>query len=225
MSKMRMLFLSLFAMIFIASSCTKEGPAGPAGATGAQGASGLSGATGPAGPAGPAGPTGPQGPVGPAGPAGPAGTANVIYSAWFTASTLTWADSTHANYGTISRGNRLASSITAGVVDNGVVISYYRDAATATTMMPYTFGNGGNIRQINSLIRTGAITFFVANLTTGNASGSVPSGDFRYVIIPGSVAGGRMMSGAAAGYTVEQLRGMSYEQICELFHIPANGGN
>ncbi|WP_156027036.1 collagen-like triple helix repeat-containing protein [Sporocytophaga myxococcoides] len=48
----------LLAMVFITSSCKKEGPVGPTGATGS------------------------AGPSGPAGPKGEAGTANVIYSDW-----------------------------------------------------------------------------------------------------------------------------------------------
>jgi hypothetical protein len=210
MRKTRILSLSLLAFVYIAASCSKEGPAGPQGATGPQGAPGASGGAGAAGPAGPAGPT------------GPAGTANVIYSAWFAASTLTWADSTHANYGTISKGNRLAPGVTAAVIDNGVVLSYYRDANAGTTQLPYTFSPAVDIMQYNSILKTGGITYFVADLTAHTASGSVPAGDFRYVIIPGGVSGGRFLT---AGYSADQLRAMSYEKILALFHIPSEGAN
>jgi hypothetical protein len=223
MRKMRVLSLTLFAFLFIVG-CTKEGPQGPQGATGPQGAPGTSGGSGAVGPAGPAGPTGPQGPVGPTGPQGPAGTANVIYSSWFAASTLTWADSTHTDLGTISRGNRAAPGVTAAVIDNGVVLSYYRDAATGVITLPYTFGTTANLRQYNSILKTGTITYFVANLTTGSASGVVPTGEFRYVIIPGSVAGSRTMS-TANRFTPEQLQSMTYAQIAKLYNIPPNGSN
>jgi len=220
---MRILSLALFAFLFI-TGCTKEGPQGPQGPVGPQGNPGVSGGTGATGPAGPAGPTGPQGPVGPTGPQGPAGTANVIYSSWFAASTLTWADSTHTDYGTISRGNRAAPGVTAAVIDNGVVLSYYRSTTAGPTTLPYTFGAGANISQYNSILKTGTITYFVANLTTGNASGVVPTGEFRYVIIPGSVAGSRTMS-TANRFTPEQLQAMTYAQIAKLYNIPPDGAN
>jgi hypothetical protein len=149
----------------------------------------------------------------------------VIYSAWFAASTLTWADSAHATYGTISRGNRAAPAVTAAVIDNGVVLSYYRSAATSNTQLPYIYPAGGMIQQVSSFMQAGTITYFVADLSDTNASGVVPGGDFRYVVIPGSVSGGRMANGAASGYTVEQLKAMSYEQLTALFNIPATGSN
>jgi len=49
--------------------------------------------------------------------------------------------------------------------------------------------------------------------------------NFRYIIIPGGVAGGRFVSGAAAGYTVDQIKSMSYQQITSLLNIPSTGTN
>ena len=211
MRKIHFLTLSLIALIFITASCTKEGPAGPPGSQGNQGSAGLSGATGPAGPTGPQGQQGAQ---------GPAGSANVTYSNWFAASTLTWADSTHTDFGTISRGNRAAPGVTAAVMDNGVVLSYYRSATTGTVDMPYNFGTTvSGIRQYSSILKTGTITYFVANQTTGTATGVVPTGEFRYVIIPGSTLGGRSLDG---GSPLERLKKMSYPDICAMFNIPLN---
>jgi len=62
-------------------------------------------------------------------------------------------------------------------------------------------------------------------LNTASPVGFSVSGSFRYVIIPGSVAGGRMVSGPASGHTVNELRAMSYQQIAQLFSIPPNGTN
>lgn len=223
---MRLISLSLLAFVFILASCTKEGPAGPQGIAGAQGAAGANGAAGTPGATGPTGPTGPQGPQGPTGPQGPSGTANVIYSSWFSASSLTWADSAHATLGTISRANRPTTSVTSAVVDNGVVLSYYRASSTgAASELPYLTGTGANLSQYATLLRAGNITFYVANLSSGNASGVIPPGDFRYVIIPGSTAGGRMANGAASGYSVAQLQRMPYAQVASLLHIPDNGSN
>jgi hypothetical protein len=67
--------------------------------------------------------------------------------------------------------------------------------------------------------------FYVTNSTgtlTGFSDGSYST---RYVIIPGGVAGGRMVTGPAAGHTVEELRAMSYQQICQMFNIPLTGSN
>ena len=106
-----------------------------------------------------------------------------------------------------------------------MVISYYREAATGTVKLPYVFGTVTNLMQYNYLLKTGTITYFVANQTSGSATGVTPAGDFRYVIIPGGVAGGRLMQGAAAGYSVAELQAMPYEQLLQLFKIPANGSN
>ncbi len=51
------------------------------------------------------------------------------------------------------------------------------------------------------------------------------SREYRYIIIPGAVSGGRLISGPAAGYTIAQLKGMSYSQVSSMFKIPANGSN
>jgi hypothetical protein len=217
MRKIPILSLIILASVFLVVSCTKEGPVGPPGSTGAQGPPGINGGSGSVGP------TGPQGPAGPSGPAGPAGSVNVIYSSWFAASTLTWADSTHAYDGVISRGNKAAPGVTTAVIDNGVVLAYYRDASAGTTQLPYTYGTTANLRKFSNILKSGTITFYAANLTTGTATGIVPPGDFRYIIIPGGLAGGRLMNGAAAGYSAEQLKGLTYQQVLDLFHIPANG--
>jgi hypothetical protein len=45
------------------------------------------------------------------------------------------------------------------------------------------------------------------------------------VLIPGLIAGGRFTSGPAAGYSMAQLKEMSYQQVSALFAIPENGTN
>lgn len=199
---MHLVALTLLAFIFIAG-CTKEGPQGPQGTTGLQGPPGANGG---------------------AGAAGPAGTANVIYSSWFATTTLTWADSTHADFGTISRGNRAAPGVTTAVIDNGVVLTYFRSASSGTTTLPYTFGSTANLRQYGFILKQGTITYYAANLSTNTATGVVPVGEFRYVIIPGSVAGSRTMS-TANNFTPQQLQSMSYTQVAQLYHLPDNGSN
>ena len=67
--------------------------------------------------------------------------------------------------------------------------------------------------------------YYNTNLTGTGGVVAVAGNLYRYVIIPGSVAGGRMVSGPASGHTVNELRAMSYQQIAQLFSIPPNGTN
>ncbi|MGZ8544579.1 MAG: hypothetical protein ACXWV0_04745, partial [Flavisolibacter sp.] len=136
-----------------------------------------------------------------------------------------WADSIHTDLGIISRGNKAATSVTAAVIDNGVVLSYFRSPSAGATQMPYLFGTTANLMQYNTILQPGTITYFVANHSSGNATGAMPTGEFRYVVIPGSVGGGKFMQGAFAGYSIDQLRFMTYEQVLQKFNIPANGSN
>ena len=219
MRKLRLLSLLLLAITFIFVNCTKEGPEGPAGATGPQGPTGNTGATGPQGPTGATGPQGPQG------PAGPAGTANVIYTAW-QAPVNSWRDSSMltVNY----RVNHFTStSITQSVLDQGVVLAYMR----------YTSGTGGGPHLLphnqyigpysvimSALPAVGKLFILLVASDGTSQSGLVPtSREFRWVIIPGSVLGGRGSGIGGTGYTLEQLKSMSYEQVARIFRIPANG--
>ena len=71
----------------------------------------------------------------------------------------------------------------------------------------------------------GKMIYYNTNMT--GTGGIVPSSGYlyRYVIIPGGVAGGRIVSGPAAGHTADELRAMSYQQIAQMFNIPSNGSN
>ena len=221
MRKIRLLSLLAIAFAFIAVSCTKEGPEGPAGATGAQGPTGATGATGPAGPTGPGGPAGPQGPIG---PQGPPGTANVIYSPWFTYSSLgTPIDSAFFVHGNCRRVIRTAPGITQSVIDNGVVLCYIRFAPTGSmSNLPYIVPNGGGA-QIAYVLEVGKIFFISYILNPQGPIGVVGSAEFRYVIIPGSVAGGRSAGFGGTNFTADEIKAMSYEQVARLFNIPDKG--
>jgi hypothetical protein len=50
---------------------------------------------------------------------------------------------------------------------------------------------------------------------------------FRYILISGSVAGGRGVDSEVTygGYTLDQLKSMSYEEVAAAFQIPENGSN
>lgn len=223
MRKFSLLSVYFLALSFIFVSCTKEGPEGPAGATGPQGPAGTTGATGATGATGPAGP---QGPVGPQGPQGPAGTANVIYSSWFTFAAGEWADSTIVNVGAAKRAIKAAPGVTAAVLNQGVVLSYMAFSAdpnqafyalpfTLTGTLPIVFGH---------LPVTGKVVYYLVNQDGTNPGFTTPTTfAYRYVIIPGGVAGGRMATVGNTGYTMDEIKAMPYEQVARIFNLPANG--
>lgn len=218
MRKFRLLSLLLLAITFIAVSCTKEGPEGPAGATGPQGPTGATGTTGATGP------TGPQGPAGPTGPQGPPGTANVIYSSWFTLTN--WRDSTMLNQGLCKVDHRDAPSLSAAIVSNGVVLAYLAPSSASTFAypMPWIYTNS-NPNIIVGYLPSVLKVIFYNKESNSAAGGIVPNSAYvyRYVIIPGAVAGGRSAGIGGTNYTAEQIKAMSYEQVARLFNIPATG--
>jgi hypothetical protein len=168
---------------------------------------------------------GPQGPVGPAGPQGPAGTANVIYSAWATPSN--WRDTVLSNdnhrIGTVT-----APSLTAAVINNGAILTYYRNTFGANDgpfPLPVTTSIFGTIVTISHVPAAGRMHYTAYSFDGLGNSITPSSREYRYVLIPGAVAGGRLVSGPAAGYTIAQLKGMSYTQVASMFNIPANGSN
>lgn len=223
MRKFSSLSLLFLAISFIAVSCTKEGPEGPAGATGPQGPAGIAGSTGATGATGA---TGPQGPVGPVGPQGPAGTANVIYSNWFSFATTDWVDTTMTNLGTVRRANKFTASVTQSVVDGGVVLGYFATSLPAVGAYTLPFiTNTTPALNIAHLATAGRVIFYAGVVQTGGGAVNIPATyAFRYVIIPGGVAGGRSATVGNTGYTADQLKAMPYEDVVRVLNIPANGG-
>ena len=221
MRKFRLLSLFALAITLLAVSCTKEGPEGPAGATGPQGPVGTTGATGGVGA------TGPQGPAGPVGPQGPPGTANVIYSAWVTVGSLhainPIIDSAFADYGTCKRWIRTAPSLSQGVLDQGLVISYWKVGTGIYSTIPYQFPVGAQIYHLGGVSQLNKIIYFTSIFGTNTGWNPNLSAETRYVIIPGTIAGGRGTGVGGTNYTADQVRAMSYEQVCQVFNIPASG--
>jgi Collagen triple helix repeat (20 copies) len=222
MRKFRLLSILLLAFAFLAINCTKEGPEGPAGATGAQGPSGIGGPAGPAGPAGPngpAGPTGPTGPQGPIGPQGPAGTANVIYSAWF--SPAAWLSTPFDGKPHIYF-DRAAPGVTQAILDQGVVLSYAKFVSDApqNLVRPLPAILTGIDLYVYTGLSVGNVRFWAHSLTTAAVPPALSiTNQFRYVIIPGGVAGGRSTGLGGTNYTAAELRAMPYSQVCSLFNI------
>ena len=158
------------------------------------------GATGPAGPAGPTGATGATGAT---------GVANVIYSPW--------ANVTFTGSGTSWSAQITAPGVTQDIMDKGVVKTYFK---FGTAVYEGNYSNIPTGASIYQYLTVGAINLratFAANYP------------WRYVIIPGGVAGGRMSSGASSDVFVLQdgstmlkseLDKMSYEDVCSRFNIP-----
>jgi hypothetical protein len=217
MRKTSTLPLALLALLFIVASCTKEGPAGPAGLTGPQGPPGANGANGATGAPGP---TGPQGPQGPAGQQGPAGTANVIYSSWF--SPTAWTPATGFNDFTFDKA---APSLTQAVIDNGAVLGYVKiTGETAVRPLGSVVNTGlGGIAEYSFMMPAPNTLRFTVTRISGTYTPLITD-QFRYVIIPGAVAGGRPTNGTVntvlQTYSMDQLKAMSYEQVKALFKIP-----
>jgi hypothetical protein len=223
MRKFRLLSLLLIALSFIIINCTKEGPEGPAGATGPQGPPGTNGTTGPAGA------TGPQGPAGSTGPQGPAGTANVIYSPWTDFVNATWSAPVVEFGKTVRNYPATAPGVTASIVTTGVVLVYWRDQGLPNPQqMPsisYNITQAVN-QYLGFALLTGQIQIKFFNIDNTNDPGtfSGAGNSYRYIIIPGGVAGGRGVNEHVAEingqtYSESQLKTMSYTQVCNLLHI------
>lgn len=232
MRKLSLLSLLAFTIVFTVISCTKEGPEGPAGATGAQG---PAGGNGPSGPAGPTGPVGPSGPTGPTGPQGPAGTANVIYSAWTTEPANWGADTAmlSLNGGNAKRFIVAAPSLSQTILDQGVVLCYFRGGVTSNNpvALPYNIplptAVPNNIETVDYRASLNRITyvFYILNNTSApiTFTNINSGGQFRYVLIPGVVSGGRSAGVAGTNYSLAQLKAMSYSQVCQALSLPADG--
>ncbi len=237
MRKLSFAIASLFFSVLLFSAC-KEGDTGPVGPQGIQGPNGPQGAQGTIGPAGPVGATGATGATGPAGPVGPAGSlANVIYSSWLTITN--WADTAGLYVGGANttgaagrRGFIATNSVTTAIVDQGVVVSFLRQTPAAAASSLPTVLSGTAVYwsiTLDQALRPGRVIYFASRLELGSWSatenGRFENSQYRYVIIPGGTAGGRFTSGPATGYTISQVKAMSYNQIAALFNIPANGTN
>ncbi|MDP1621346.1 MAG: hypothetical protein Q8M08_03315 [Bacteroidales bacterium] len=147
---------------------------------------------------------------GPQGPQGPAGqNAAVYYSEWF--SPTAWSGGSGDWYFAAT-----APDLTQGIVEDGVVLAYAwlaGDVYDGTSVRPLpAFAVGANwsflIHQYGSIEFTSDM--FAPPLTTGNK--------FRFVAIPGTITA---LKSGTPGYRSEQeLKNMSYKEICRLYNIP-----
>jgi hypothetical protein len=214
MKKIHVLSLMVIVANFLMIGCSKQGPVGPAGPTGNNGATGATGATG---------------------PQGPAGTANVIFSGWFTpAQNGNWVDTTINGVAQQKKFRKAAPEVTLSIMNTGVVLSYVKlnpdgTGGTTTTIRQLPYADVGQAREFIQLTYNSNITYAVTS--TANPGVAIPAGitttlEFRYVIIPGSVAGGRLINNGEKTaevngklYTESQLKAMSYAEVCSLLKI------
>jgi hypothetical protein len=170
------------------------------------------------GPPGPQGNPGPQGPAGTTGAAGPAGSANVIYSPWFLTGAAAW-DTTSAvlsSYGAFAIYDKAAAGVTQDIIDNGIVLAYMKGdpssgLANDVYPLPYTFGIGyGYIDHWDFDLNAAGNIRFLYKSTSPWTLTDLGGISFRYVIVPGGIAGGR----------ISDPRKMTYDEVCEVYGIP-----
>ncbi len=168
------IFGLLFLITIVFANC-KKGDTGPAGAAGATGANGANGASGPQG------------------PKGDTGVANVIYSQWLDVAYTPVKDSTTGDtlawIATIP-----APSLSDSILNTGIV-KVFLNAGTPTVKavfpLPITdlFALTG-LLNVNCYFTLNTINLYA----TDNASSFTSQGEkafqYRYVLIPGGVAGG-----------------------------------
>lgn len=213
MRKYRSICLLFISILFIVS-CTKEGPEGPVGATGPQGA------------------TGSTGPAGPAGPQGAQGQTTAIYSPWFLTG-AGWTATGAGPYGAQFLFDRASTVITQTVMDQGLVLGFIKGEpnTTMTTQvftLPYLIGNGfGFLDQYELLLNAPGNVRFLYKSDNPWSAAQLGVISFRYVVVPGSVTGGRGVNSTITyeGYSADQLKAMSYSQVKTLFNLPDDGTN
>lgn len=178
---------------------------------------------------------------GDAGATGPAGTANVVYSNWFTPAGYI-KDTVFGTYGFYH--DEAATSITQGVLDSGVVITFGKLDGYVTSIWPtnqvealpivitYMDGSSPNIDTWSALLTPGNLRIQLQSSL--NAYGSISTAhQFRYVVIPGAskVAAASVQPGLRSGNgaipdaaSLNEVRRnyqqMGYAEICHRLNIP-----
>jgi hypothetical protein len=147
------------------------------------------------------GATGAAGATGATGATGAAGPDSILYSAW----TPLALDTVPAN-GDFEQ-SITANGITQSILDNGLILMYLSDGK-------------GDVVNLESYITA---IFSVGNIYL--VAGSAWTGyEYRYILIPGGIAtssaGGTQ---TINGYTVNQLKAMTYSNAAKALSIPGTG--
>ena len=149
------------------------------------------------------------------GATGPAGQdATVYYSEWFYPSE--WSGVSGDWYFAAS-----APDLTESIVENGVILAYVwlaGDLYDASTIRPLrAFAVGANW---SFLVHEYGSIEFTCDMVDMPATKGI---NFRFVAIPGTVTA--LKSTSAAGFSEQELRDMSYLEVCKLFNIPYKMNN
>jgi hypothetical protein len=189
------------------------------------------------------GPSGANGATGATGATGAAGTpAQVIYSPWIT-SPYNSRDTTID--GTCVRVRHLnAPSLSALILDRGIMITYMRVGSIGPYALPYTSDAGGATNMVNCIYNQQKIlvyrhTFNTCRFNSGIAATfpgqpvlvNLPQSlEYRYVLIPGLISGGRMANGSLqqnlhnvllpGQTTTVDITTMPYDEICKMLGLP-----
>lgn len=136
-----------------------------------------------------------KGDTGPAGPIGPAGPDSVVYSAWINLAP------TYSANDTVFKQTLTASSITQGILDSGVILSYVNLGSSSSY----------------DVVPVGALSYAIQEDFSVGSIFLLSTSDFtnlpyRYVTIPGSKIAGNKTTGSVKGYTIQELKAMSYVQ-------------
>jgi hypothetical protein len=248
------IFCAIFVS-FLMASCSKgdKGATGPVGIAGPQGQQGPTGNIGPSGAVGPQGPTGPIGPQGPQGTPVVTYSNWITINNWAVANASVGAVRSALRATPAITANVLNSFVTLVYMRNTFnlrrTINFFNASGTLqvftfpdAVQMPYSevdsliLNNPGPtprvvINEYSFFLTPGNITFTyrAANLGFFGADFTPlmngANNQYRYILIPGGIVGTRFVSGPAAGYTVEQVKAMSYDQVKIMFNLPDDGTN
>ena len=144
------------------------------------------------------------------GPAGIDGqNATVYYSEWF--SPVAWSGNSGDWFFEAS-----APDLTQDIVEGGVVLAYAwlgGDVYNSATIRPLpAYAVGANWSFL--IYKYGSIEFTSDMIATPATN----TNKFRFVAIPGTVPATK--SGTKGYRSAQELRSMSYQQICKLYNIP-----
>ncbi len=146
---------------------------------------------------------GDQGPIGPRGPAGPD---SVVYSQWITL------NSTYNPDDTLFEDTLSAPSITQGILDSGIILTYvnFQESDGTYHVVP--------VSSLNYFISEDYSLGHINIIATADLTG-LP---YRYVTIPGSKIEGNRSSGSIQGHTIQEMKTLPFTEVQK---IVGTGGN
>ena len=152
----------LSAVMVLAISCAKEGPAGPQGPPGTPGTPGAPGA---------------PGPTGPTGPAGASGATAIVYSAWL--DVVFQQDTSGAWFGEI-----VAPKLDSIILATGEIKVYVNAGTPANpVVISLPYNDGGDI--ILPIYVKGGIFLNATDDFSTYTTGGQKRWQYRYILIPG----------------------------------------